>query len=253
MKMFREVFGGLLFALLAAMLVLGALTVSLVEGQSGPLLLVQPTETPFELPTIQPGRTILTSATVAPITSTPSATATITCPQPAGWMEYVVQYGDDLGELARKVNLSTDELINANCLLSMELVPGTVLFLPQTSQTVTNTLTPSATAVKCGPPAGWIQYRIQSQDTLFRISLNYGVSVPQLQYANCMGSSTFLRVGELLYVPNVATRTPSPSATVVGTNAPTQTSIIETATETPTPTSTPTLESTAATEGYPAP
>lgn len=247
MKNLREIFRGVLFALLTALIVLGALTLSLVEGMTGPTL---PTETPFELPTY-----LLAQTPIATGIATFTPTATTTCPKPAGWVEYVVQFGDDLDRLALEAGLSTVELREANCLLSAELVAGAVLFLPQPSQTVSSTPSPTAAASRCGPPAGWILYRIQSQDTLFRISLNYGVSVPQLQYANCMGSSTFLRVGETLYVPNVATRTPTLIATLAGTNTPMQTSTSEmkTATATASPTMTPTTESTTVTVEYPAP
>lgn len=247
MKNLREIFTGVLFALLTALIVLGALTLSLVEGMAAPTL---PTETPFELPTY------LLAQTPIPIDiGTITPTATTTCPKPAGWVEYVVQFGDDFDRLALEAGLSAAELREANCLLSTELVPGTVLFLPQPDQAVSNTPSPTVTESRCGPPAGWILYRIQAEDTLFRISLNYGVSVPQLQYANCMGSSTLLRVGDTLYVPNVATRTPTLIATFAGTNTPTQTSTTEmkTATATPSPTTTPTTESTAVTVEYPAP
>jgi lipoprotein NlpD len=61
----------------------------------------------------------------------------------------------------------------------------------------------------CGPPAGWVKtYVVQPGDTLFRISLNYSTTTAALQHANCKGSSTNIRSGELLWVPNVQPRTP---------------------------------------------
>lgn len=246
MKNLREAVCGLVFALLTAMLVLGALTLSLVEGKSAPDLPPLPTETPFELPTFLP-----IQATQIPFTRTPGATPTITCPKPAGWVEYIVRQRDTLEDLALRANLSTSQLLNANCLLSADLVAGAILFLPPFSLTVTGSPFPSHTPSRCGPPPGWIPYRIQSQDTLFRISLRYGVSVPQLQYANCMGTSTFLRTGDVLYVPNVATRTPEIPPVASGTLAPTDTSIPEI--ETPVPTSTLTPESTPFSTGTPEP
>lgn len=231
MKHLREPFGGLLFALLTTLICLGALTVSLVEGMAGPTLPLQATETPFVFPTY-----LAIQTTAAPALNTPSATATAACQQPPGWVEYIVQFGDDLQDLAQGAGLTVDELREANCLVSTDLVAGTILFLPQSA--LTETSTPSPAPLKCGPPAGWITYRIQSSDTLFRISRIYGVSVPELQFANCMGSSTFLRTGDLIYVPNVATSTPE--ITPSGTNLPTQTSIFDTVYPTETPTQTPT-------------
>ncbi len=248
MKSLRELGSGLFFATLLALVVLGALTLSLVEGMSGPTVPTSPSETPFLLPTNPPART-----GSVPATGTPSATATTACPRPAGWVDHVVQVSDSLDDLAHASAITTAELRDANCLLSVDLVAGTILFLPQNRQTPTVTPSLFPTSLKCGPPAGWIQYRIRSQDTLFRLSLNYGVSVPELQFANCMGGSTFLRVGDLIYVPNVATRTPESTTAPTGTKAPTQTSITETTTATMTPTETPTPDSTTSTPGYPAP
>ncbi|GAP14381.1 predicted glycosyl hydrolase [Longilinea arvoryzae] len=246
MKIFRETFGGLLFALLSTVIVAGALILSFVEGSAAPSLPPRATETPFELPTYLP-----VEVTLTPTANTPTITPTTACRLPAGWVEYVVQYGDDLGGLANDAGVTPEQLREANCLVSAELVAGTVLFVPQLALTKTLTPSPSPTSSKCGPPLGWIAYRIQSSDTLFRISRIYGVSVPQLQFANCMGSSTFLRVGDLIYVPNVATRTPE--FTQTGTNAPTQASTLETIYPSSTLTSTPTQDFTATPGDYPAP
>ncbi len=246
MKIFRETFGGLVFALLSTLIVAGTLILSFVEESAAPSLPPRATETPFELPTYLPVEGILT-----PTANTPAITPTTACRLPDGWVEYTVQYGDDLADLADEAGLTPEQLREANCLMSTELVTGTVLFVPQPALTKTLTPSPSPTASRCGPPLGWVTYRIQSSDTLFRISRIYGVSVPQLQFANCMGSSTFLRVGDLIYVPNVATRTPE--FTPTGTNAPSQTSTLETIYPSSTSTSTPTQDFAATPGVYPAP
>jgi hypothetical protein len=69
---------------------------------------------------------------------------------------------------------------------------------------------PSATvtALPCGPFQGWITYTIQPGDTLFHIALLYSTTVAQLQRANCLGNSQYIRAGSRLWVPNVATITP---------------------------------------------
>lgn len=246
MKNLKEPFGGLLFALLSTVIVLGALCLSLIEGSAAPNLAPRASETPFELPTYLP-----IEVTLTPAAHTPTVTPTTACRLPAGWAEYVIQYGDTIADLAQGAGITADQLVEANCLVSTELVPGTVLFLPQLALAQTATPSPSLTPAKCGPPLGWITYRIQSSDTLFRISRLYGVSVPQLQFANCMGNSTFLRVGDLIFVPNVATQTPE--ITPTGTNPPTQTSTVETQYPSSTNTSTPTPDLAATPVGYPAP
>lgn len=72
---------------------------------------------------------------------------------------------------------------------------------PALQTSVTATLQNSATPVPCGAPAGWLTYYVQPGDTLYRLSQAYGISVARLQRANCMGSSTLLKTGQLLFVP----------------------------------------------------
>ncbi|HKJ38785.1 MAG TPA: LysM peptidoglycan-binding domain-containing protein [Anaerolineales bacterium] len=79
------------------------------------------------------------------------------------------------------------------------------------SFTPTITVTPSYTATVCNPNTSWPTYTVQSGDTLFQISLWYsdiGYTVPDLQRANCRGSSTIIFSGERLYVPG----TPPPGS-----------------------------------------
>ncbi len=78
-----------------------------------------------------------------------------------------------------------------------------------------------ATPTECTHPARWTAYSVQANDTLYRISTRYGISVIELQNGNCMGTRTIIIVGETLYVPNTPTQavesqpsdTPSPSET----------------------------------------
>ena len=83
---------------------------------------------------------------------------------------------------------------------------------PTSTTTVTSTETPPTTET-CGPPAGWIQYIVQSGDNLYRISLKFSTTIATLQNANCMGTSTVVVVGERIWVPNTPTTTPQPSQT----------------------------------------
>ena len=108
---------------------------------------------------------------------------------------------------------------------------------------------PKPTKINCGPPLGWVIYVVRYGDTLYSLGISFGVSVGQLQMANCMGSSTLIRTGQNLWVPNVPTRTPSPApahtgtATLIpsqttpnGTPAPSATQTLSpTSTETPVP------------------
>jgi murein DD-endopeptidase MepM/ murein hydrolase activator NlpD len=68
-----------------------------------------------------------------------------------------------------------------------------------------------------------VQYVVVQGDTLFQLSLRYGVSQAQLQAANCLVTPE-IKYGQTLYVPFVApTATqaePSPTATTVPTDTP---------------------------------
>jgi len=119
------------------------------------------------------------------------------------------------------------------------------------------TSNPLPPQTSCGRPSSWVAYTVQPTDTLYRLSLAFGVTVGQLQSANCMGNSTILHVGRTLYVPPWAmnpilptleptwpllteiptetpvgnpTETPVPTSTEIPTEVPT-----EVPTETPTP------------------
>lgn len=75
-----------------------------------------------------------------------------------------------------------------------------------------------------GVPYGWVPYVVKAGDTWYGISVMSGVSVYQLQAANCL-QGAYLYVGRTIYVPNV----PIPSP-VYWTHTPTD--------EYPTPTGT---------------
>jgi LysM repeat protein len=82
---------------------------------------------------------------------------------------------------------------------------------PTISALMTSTIYPSATGITCSPPIGWVIYTVQPSDSLYLIGLTYGVTVSQLQIANCLGSSVTIYVGQKLYVPNIPTHTPQPA------------------------------------------
>jgi LysM repeat protein len=116
-----------------------------------------------------------------------------------------VQPGDTLATLAARYQTSAASLSAANCLFSSNLPAGSIIYVPPF---------PTQTRVPCGPPSSWVRYTVRSGDTLTSLSQAFGVSISQLQFANCMASNQFgLTVGQTIYVPNVPTRTPRATAT----------------------------------------
>jgi LysM repeat protein len=244
------------------------------------------------LPTRTPTDPNAATPTPPPGTPTLVALQPTACPTPRGWRVYTIQPGDTLEGLAEQSGLSAAELRRSNCLSGVTLIPNAILYLPQARgatasptarptllptlpptlpPTLTATLRPSSTLVACGPPPGWIVYVVRRGDTLFRLSIAYGVSMDMLRAANCM-SGTGLIAGQTLYVPNVITRTPAvtsppPSATpqpeptetsappsdtpVPPTETVAPTATTPPATETVAPTEAPTAETTEATDEAP--
>lgn len=267
---------GLMTALASILLVAGAAFLSLSEGQVklDPIFVPYPTLPVYDY-------SFPTSPTTDyenPINTQFAPTSNqIACIAPHGWLPYRVLPDDTLETLAQIFPASSQEIVAANCLLGDVLPVSSIIYLPPGS--ATSTLVPTQAPILCGPPAGWIRYLIQPLDNLFRLSLAFGVSIPELQLANCLGNSTTIFTGEYLMVPNVPTRTPigtqillitvtptsfitlvEPSPTVTFTATPTEISsptftptptvtvtntMTESLTATPTPTTSPTTTSTA--------
>ncbi|HWR66983.1 MAG TPA: LysM peptidoglycan-binding domain-containing protein [Bellilinea sp.] len=239
-------------AVATGMMVIGAIGLGLLEAV--PLSISSPTPRPT-LP--QPNLTPLpgTEHTAAPRSGlpTPLALATLAftptaCPPPAGWEGYVVNPGDDLLALGKTRGATQEQIMGGNCLISMLVIPGTVIYLPpvaigaHTPQPMTATplaLMPTSTQ-SCQRPAGWIEYTVKFGDNLTRIAINYRITVSYLKQVNCLTDNT-IRVGMKLWVPNVPTSTPVPTATP--TQTPTDEPEPPTATPIP-PTEVPTLPDT---------
>ena len=261
MQNLRQLGSSLLFAAVSLVLILGGLSSALAENRIN-----QPpaTLTETRVPTREAGASS-TPGLLPSVTSIASLSATATfppptsCPPPNGWVAYIVQIGDTLENVAARHGVTPNVLKEGNCLIGGGLIPNTRIYVPPT---------PTATFIPCGAPIGWIFYTVQAGDNLYQIGLKYRVTVAELQLANCMGSSTQIKVGQKLYVPNVATSTPiftntptltmtpspsSTSSTPLPTSTATETGIAPTGTDSPTPTFTPTPTPTSSPTSTPAP
>lgn len=198
--------------LISSVIILGSFTLGFVEN--GVLEVSPTTDLEYGLsmtitPPFYPVGTLLTptgthSAVAQPAGdhSSISITATlppIICQTPPGWITIIVQIGDTLPDLAQQYGLTPEELAKANCLLVNTLTPGTILDVPNV--TVANEERQVVRADQCGPPAGWTVYIVQPGDSLYTLAVYLGVTVRQLQFANCLGQSTLIIAGQILYVP----------------------------------------------------
>jgi len=201
----------LIVALISIGLVIGALSISLVEF----LPETPPASTDYLLPspvpvsatsTIPPIFTPLPGSEFSTLTANPTFTNIVmpsSCKPPPGWGQIFIQGSDTLDSLAARYRISRDELKTSNCLSSDHLVTGTLLYVPPA---------PVNTAVVCFQgAAGWVKtYVVKSGDTLYAIASNHYTTAGILQNVNCR-KGDLIYPGEPLWVPNVPTRTPYPT------------------------------------------
>jgi LysM repeat protein len=222
MQTLRQLGAGVIVAIFSVILVVGGIFLSLAENlptaatptlipptfplsfptPTATIIITMPSETLTE--TVLPSETASGLLTASQITLQPTS-----CTPPSGWIRITVSTGDTVYSLAQRYKTSAENLSAANCLTAVEVPAGFTLYVPPV---------PTVTVIPCGPPAGWIKnYFVQPGDTLFRIALSYNITYPQLQRANCMGSSTIIYTGQRLWVPNIPTRTPIPGVTIIPT------------------------------------
>ncbi len=260
MQNLRQLGGGVIIALVSVLLVIGGISLALAET-----LPSQATPTPIpptislEFPTAtftvaafssETPTALETPTNIVSITDTAFATNTLfvqaSCVPPAGWIPILTASGDTVYSLAQRYKTTAENLGAANCLSSFDIPAGFTMYVPPV---------PTITVIPCGPPAGYVKrHVVQPGETLYRIATSYGITYPQLQRANCMGSSTTIYAGQLLWVPNVPTLTPIPGTTIIpsfptatatatstNTVVPTDTFVPPTGTPTSTPTTAPTF------------
>jgi peptidoglycan/xylan/chitin deacetylase (PgdA/CDA1 family)/phage tail protein X len=108
-----------------------------------------------------------------------------------GQTVHVVQAGDTLYRIALRYGVTVPAIVAANNLANPNLISvGQVLVIP------TGT-TPPTTA----PPASPVRYTVQPGDTLYRIALRYGVTVPAIVAANNLANPNLISVGQVLVIP----------------------------------------------------
>jgi hypothetical protein len=88
-------------------------------------------------PTMFPSVTPLTGGApavegFAPTDAIPEMLDGRPCPIPVGWVQYTLQGGDTLGDLAQQTDSSVNDLVTANCLENADsILSGQVIYLPR--------------------------------------------------------------------------------------------------------------------------
>lgn len=266
MSSMRQAMLGMLTALFSAFIIFGSMLLALTEGGQLLALAVTPASTSTPLPPVdtpRPGEPTFTPSPSPLPSASPTPPPSAHCLMPPGWQTIDILPGDTLPGFASSSGVAIETLRAKNCLTSDTLWPGNYIYIPIPTPIPTATAVPTDTpapstdtpaprrptatakpeVVCSGPPPSWIAYTVRRGDTLSAIGRMYGVSAVELQSANCL-TSTIIHPGQILRVPNVAPRLPSPTFTPrptrtvppTPTTPPTNTPV---PTDTPVPTNTP--------------
>jgi LysM repeat protein len=108
-------------------------------------------------PDVPVGSTIYVPAQATrPVTPIP----TRKCGPPPGWIFYYIQSGDTLYSIATRYNTTVPQLMVANCLTSVTIVPGQPLYVPNVA-----TITPPPTLEGMPSPTQTITIEVPSTPT----------------------------------------------------------------------------------------
>jgi LysM repeat protein len=204
----RDLGNALVVALISVGLVVGALSISLVEFAPQAIPTTVDNLQPAPAMTITPTSPSTLTATLGLESPTPSITPTFTntapppvsCPPPPNWTQIIIQAGETLDSITARYRVSKDELRRANCLITDNLVAGTIFYAP---------VVPTSTPAVCNQgAANWVKsYVVKAGDTIYAIATNHYTTAGLLRTVNCR-TSDLIYTGEMLWVPNIATRTP---------------------------------------------
>jgi LysM repeat protein len=135
------------------------------------------------------------------------------------WLQDMVVAGQFRSQSGTSAEVPPIFLVpNSGLFSSNSLVTNTPLMpviMPGTQQTPT----PNPLLVKdCPLPVGWSSYIVKPSDSLFRLSVLYGVSIESLQQANCLSERAVIQPGSTIYIP--VPPTPTITNTLVPTLSP---------------------------------
>ena len=96
---------------------------------------------------------------------------------------YIVKGDEQLSDIARKFNISIDDIISLNNFTSYELRPGQEIFLPAKGFSAFDV------------------YYVRKGDNLYRIALQYGIDSNTLASINGLELNEYIYPGQRLLVP----------------------------------------------------
>lgn len=130
---------------------------------------------------------------------------------------YTVQPGDTLFRISLRFGVSVAQLASINGIVNPNLIyVGQVLQISGTGVPPPTVVPPPPGVTPIPPPPSGNQYTVQPGDTLYRISIRFGISLNALIQANGIVNSNLIYVGQVLQIPNGG---PPPTPLPPGTTA----------------------------------
>lgn len=114
---------------------------------------------------------------------------------------YIVQPGDTLSSIAQQYGVTVQAIVAANNLANPNFITvGQELIIPDPTSASSPAITPrpTATGAAAGPST---TYTVQSGDSLFKIAIQFGVTVQAIVDANGLANANFIVVGQELIIP----------------------------------------------------
>ncbi len=135
------------------------------------------------------------TATTAPL---PGVTlAPTSAPVPGGTCVHVVAAGDNLFRISLRYNVTINDIAAANGISNPNIiVVGTSLNIPGCSSGGTVPTNPTTPI-----PSGGRTHTVQQGETLFQISLQYGVPVNSIAAANSISNINLIFINQVLTIP----------------------------------------------------
>lgn len=162
---------------------------------------------------------------------------------------HVIQPGDSLFRIALQYGVTVDAIVQANNIVNPNLIiAGQELIIPGVDGPASGQPAPApvATVAPTTPPAtggtaveGGVIHVVQPGDSLFRISLTYGVPMAAIVTANNLANASLIIAGQELFIPG-ATGGTTAATTGTTTTAP----VAAATTAAPVPTAAPVAAST---------
>ncbi|MBZ0298241.1 MAG: LysM peptidoglycan-binding domain-containing protein [Anaerolineae bacterium] len=150
------------------------------------------------IPVRLPAPATATQPSVVVVTATPSSPV----PPLGSSSTYIVRAGDTLSRIARLFNTNVAALAQLNGIVNVDRIQvGQQLRLPTEPTSPSPQVTPTHIPTQAPTPAPQAVYIVRPGDSLYKISLTYGVSIAQIVQANNINNVNRIYVGQTLIIP----------------------------------------------------